>query len=85
MINIIWNSNGQQTADITDVTQSTCYRLIEDTYPLGAAIIDCSTPLPEGIEDIVVDPNAPRKILIDNVIFILRGDHIYTIQGQEVK
>ena len=85
MINIIWNSNGQQTADITEVTQSTCYRLIEDTYPLGAAIIDCSTPLPEGIEDIVVDPNAARKILIDNVIFILRGDKIYTIQGQEVK
>ena len=39
-----------------------------------------------GIEDIPVsDSPAPRKILIDNVIYILRGDRIYTITGQEVK
>ena len=40
----------------------------------------------EGIEDIPAsDSSAPRKILIDNVIYILRGDKIYTVQGQEVK
>ena len=40
----------------------------------------------EGIEDIHIDASdALRKIMIDNVIYILRGDKIYTIQGQEVK
>ena len=40
----------------------------------------------EGIEDILIDPSdAPRKIMVDNVIYILRGDKIYTITGAEVK
>lgn len=40
----------------------------------------------EGIEDIYIDTSdAPRKIMVDNVIYILRGDKIYTITGQEVK
>lgn len=40
----------------------------------------------EGIEDIHIDTSdAPRKIMVDNVIYILRGDKIYTITGQEVK
>ena len=40
----------------------------------------------EGIEDIYVDPSdAPRKVIIDNNIFILRGDKTYTVTGQEVK
>lgn len=29
--------------------------------------------------------SAPRKVLINNVIYILRGDKIYTTTGQEVK
>lgn len=36
------------------------------------------------IEDIDAS-SAPRKVLINNVIYILRGDKIYTLQGQEVK
>lgn len=40
----------------------------------------------EGIEDIFFDASsAPRKVLIDNVIFILRGEKKYTITGVEVK
>ena len=38
----------------------------------------------EGLDNIFVN-DAPRKIAIDGVIYILRGDKIYTIQGQEVK
>ena len=40
----------------------------------------------EGIEDLFIDSSAaPRKIMIDNVIYILRGDRIYTLTGQEIR
>ena len=39
-----------------------------------------------GIEDVNMDASStPRKIMIDNIIYILRGGKIYTIQGLEVK
>ena len=38
----------------------------------------------EGLDDIDAS-SAPRKILIDNVIYIIRGDKTYTLTGQEVK
>lgn len=39
-----------------------------------------------GIEDAHTDASStPRKIMIDNIIYILRGGKIYTIQGLEVK
>ena len=38
----------------------------------------------QGIEDIVVDADTPMKIVIDNVIYILRGDKIYTVDGRQV-
>ena len=85
-VNIIWNGNGYQTVDIIGVTSSTCYRLDESVYPFAADVIDCDTPITEGIEDIRTDASsAPRKIMIDNIIYILRGEKIYTVTGQEVK
>lgn len=39
----------------------------------------------EGIEDIRVEDNQTRKVMMDGVLYILRGDKIYTIQGAEVK
>lgn len=40
----------------------------------------------EGIEDIYINSSdAPHKIMIDNVIYIIRGDKIYTITGTTVK
>ena len=42
------------------------------------------TDAPEGIEDINAKENA-QKVLIDGQIYILRGDRLYTHQGQEVK
>ena len=45
-----------------------------------------ATSKSEGIEDLYMDgETAPRKILIDDVIYILRGNKTYTLQGQEVK
>lgn len=88
-VNIIWhNGAGYQTYDITSVAASTCYQIGEFTGMYNANIIDCNTPIEntEGIEDIRTDASsAPRKVMIGNIIYILRGDKIYTLQGQEIK
>lgn len=39
----------------------------------------------QGIEDIRVEGTQTQKVMMDGVLYILRGDKIYTIQGAEVK
>ena len=39
----------------------------------------------DDIEDIQTENNPPRKILHDGQIYILRGEKVYTLQGQEVR
>lgn len=43
-----------------------------------------ATKKPEGYEDVIGEP-APQKIMFNGTIFILRGDRVYTLQGQEVR
>lgn len=38
-----------------------------------------------AIDNIPTDTTAPRKILINDQIYILRGEKVYTVTGQEVK
>jgi hypothetical protein len=38
----------------------------------------------EGIENVNID-TLPQKVVIDGQIYILRGEKVYTLQGQEVK
>ena len=40
---------------------------------------------PVGIEDVFIDEHEASKILRNGQIFILRGEKVYTLQGQEVK
>ena len=40
---------------------------------------------PEGIEDVFTDEHKASKILHNGQIYILRGEKVYTLQGQEVK
>ena len=40
---------------------------------------------PEGIEDVFTDEHKASKILHNGQIFILRGEKVYSIDGQEVK
>ena len=40
---------------------------------------------PEGIDDISSDSIVPQKVMIDGQIFILRGEKVYTVTGQEVR
>ena len=40
---------------------------------------------PEGIEDVNVNANGSSKILHEGQIYILRGEKVYTVTGQEVR
>ena len=44
-----------------------------------------ATQMTDGIEDVHFNDIAAHKIVIDGQIYILRGEKIYTIQGQKVK
>ena len=62
------------TPEIVVVTKEAVYTATYD-----------ATPVSEGLEDVSSDDIAPRKLLIDNIILILRGDKTYTLQGQELR
>ena len=86
-VNIIWtNGTGEQTIDITNVTQSTCYELDLSTYPYGVYVVDCSKDV-TALEDVQINNKAQaRKIIVNNTMYILMPDgKTYTIMGQNVK
>ena len=67
------------------------YTFSQWTPAIVAAVADAdytaqftSMPKQQGIEDLPA-AGAPTKILLDNVIYILRGNRIFTLTGQEVK
>ena len=85
-VNIIWNNGiGEQTIDITDVTQSTCYDLDTDVYPYGAFVIDCSKNL-TALED-VQSNSTPKahKVIKNNTLYIILPDgSSYSATGQKL-
>ena len=85
-VNIIWNNGtGEQTIDITDVTQSTCYDLDTDVYPYGVFVIDCSKNL-TALED-VQSNNTPKahKVIKNNTLYIILPDGSkYSATGQKL-
>ena len=86
-VNIIWtNGTGEQTIDITNVTQSTCYELDLSAYPYGVYVVDCSKDV-TALEDVQINNKAQaRKIIVNNTMYILMPDgKTYTIMGQNVK
>ena len=85
-VNIVWNNGtGEQTIDITDVTQSTCYDLDTDVYPYGAFVIDCSKN-PTALED-VQSNSTPKahKVIKNNTLYIILPDGSkYSATGQKL-
>ena len=60
--------------EIVEVTKDATYTATYD-----------ATPVSEGVDEISSEDIAPQKVMIDGQIYILRGEKVYTLQGQEVK
>ena len=85
-VNIIWtNGIGDQTIDITNVTQSTCYMLDSAIgNKITVTVVDCYAT---DVEDVPMD-NASKamKVIKNNTLYIILPDgKTYTIMGQNVK
>ena len=87
MVNIIWNNgSGAQTVDIENVTTSTCYQLNATTgVSITATVVECR-PL-TALEDAETDSTPqPRKVMIDNKLYILMPDGtMYDSLGRKVR
>ena len=87
MVNIIWNNgSGAQTVDIENVTTSTCYQLNATTgVSITATVVECR-PL-TALEDAEADSTPqPRKVMIDNKLYILMPDGtMYDSLGRKVR
>ena len=66
------------------ITESGEYMLQLTNPSWSYTIVGRFTYVAEGIER-VESASAPQKTLINGQIYILRGDRVYTLQGQEVK
>lgn len=86
--NIIWTDGTNQTVDIKDVSESTCYVLNSPTGTgITVTLADCSE-IPTSIDELPTShTNCSNctKILRNGQVLILRGDKVYTVTGQEVK
>ena len=87
MVNIIWNNgSGAQTVDIENVTTSICYQLNATTgVSIAATVVECR-PL-TALEDAEADSTPqPRKVMIDNKLYILMPDGtMYDSLGRKVR
>lgn len=66
------------------ITESGEYLLQLTNPSWGYTIVGRFTYISEGIERIE-SASSPQKTLINGQIYILRGDRVYTLQGQEVR
>ena len=77
---------------VTGLTSNTNYGYSVTSKDENETTIDSKSGLftttdgetPEGFEDISAEGSAPQKVMIDGQIYILRGEKVYTLQGQEV-
>ena len=77
---------------VTGLENGTSYDLTITSKDNSGTTLDTKTisfttsgEAPQGIDQVPSDQVQNTKILRDGQIFILRGDKIYTLQGQEVK
>ena len=61
-----------------------CVEAYEGDKYWGEFDIQGISHMPQGIDD-VVSGSAPQKLIRNGQIFILRGEKVYTLQGQEVQ
>ena len=90
---IAFEGNMEQTFTISGFEPETTYWVYvsvtstELDYPIGEDhYVEFTTrPAPQGIEDLQADGDKPVKVLHEGQIYILRGEKVYTVTGQEVR
>ena len=75
---------------VTGLEEGTEYNLTitakdENGQELDKKNVSFHTEGTQGIEDFHVNSYKPIKVLNDGKVYILRGEKVYTVQGQEVK
>lgn len=80
-------STGSTNSDRAYIWSPTGISTDDREYPYAVRLVcTIAQKQGEGLEDVnVLEQNRPKKILNNGQIYILRGDKIYTIQGQELK
>ncbi len=84
-VNIIWNNGIDQTIDITNVTESTCYALNSTSgRTITVSVVDC--PLTEDLEESVATNNNTQKAIQNGHLYILLPDGTrYDATGKKVE
>lgn len=58
----------------------------DQTIDTRSGSFTTTSELPTGIDDVLnLQSDMPKKVMINGQIFILRGEKVYTLQGQKVK
>ncbi len=76
---------------VTGLEEGTSYDLTITSKDNNGGTLDTktisftTTGEPQGVEEVLSDQVQSTKVVRNGQIFILRGDKIYTLQGQEVK
>lgn len=75
---------------VTGLEQGTSYDLTitaknSNGQEVDKKNISFHTDSPQGVEDLHADSDKTVKVLMDGQIYILRGDHIFDIQGKMVR
>jgi hypothetical protein len=57
-----------------------------ETNVYGLRIVVKAPGVVTGTDEAIVDAQGDtRKVIIDNHVFIIRGEQVYTIEGQKIK
>ena len=76
----------QNGTAISDLTNQSCEISLHAGINTGYALTVSKTPaIVTGLENAAASHTSTRKLIRDGQILILRGDHTYTLTGEEVK
>jgi hypothetical protein len=80
-----WNGNANQTEDIKNITQNTCYQLNQSGNQKATyTIVDCETST--DVEDIDSNESQVRKLLYNGALYlIMPNGQVYDVYGNLIR
>ena len=74
---VIWNLSA---------SPYTAYMEAGTSYRYGLRLVANAPQTPTGMDEAIIDANGEtRKVLINNQVFIIRGENVYSVDGQLVR